>query len=153
MSKMLKKGLPFVGVCSLVAVILGIGPVTANRIAYAVERGRAEASREELVELSRQDNLSTLFRRRQGGQTGRRRSPRDKVDGAAGSREIHAEVLQGGRTTVPVPLSFSFPSRASVRPSPEEAPTCRWFGQRRDRRCGERICRHQLSRGGQRRRS
>jgi len=46
------------------AVGLGmlLGPVLAERIAYAVERGQHSASQAELAELSQKDNLSALFR-------------------------------------------------------------------------------------------
>jgi len=46
------------------AVGLGIllGPILAERIAYAVERGQTEASREGLAALSQTDRLSPLFR-------------------------------------------------------------------------------------------
>ena len=62
MSKALKTGLPFVGVVVLMAVVVLVGPPVAQRIAYAVERGKQDAARTELIELSKRDHISTLFR-------------------------------------------------------------------------------------------
>jgi serine protease Do len=52
---------------SVLAVLLLVcgavfAPIVAGRIAYAVEQGRHEATREQLAELSKHDQLSALFR-------------------------------------------------------------------------------------------
>lgn len=62
MSKALKTGLPVVVMLALIAAAMLVAPPAAQRIAYAVERGKQDAARTELIELSKHDQLSALFR-------------------------------------------------------------------------------------------
>jgi len=54
------------GALAVIVVILGAfifaGPELVHRFAYAIEKGHVEADRSQLAELSRQDQLSPLFR-------------------------------------------------------------------------------------------
>jgi len=53
--------LPALVVISL-ATVMTVGPEMLQRMAYAVEAGKIQAERERLIELSKQDTLSPLFR-------------------------------------------------------------------------------------------
>lgn len=52
---------PFGVVLMLVLGGLLLGPTVVEKFAYAVEKGQTQAVRDQLVELSRKDNLSPLF--------------------------------------------------------------------------------------------
>ena len=54
--------IPFVLLAALVTAGWLVGPDLAGRVAFAVEKGQAQAAREELIALSKHDQLSTLFR-------------------------------------------------------------------------------------------
>ncbi len=57
-----KTWLPLALVMGLLMGGMVFGPPLAERIAYAAEKGKQEATRAELAELSERDHLSTLFR-------------------------------------------------------------------------------------------
>jgi len=54
--------IPFVLLAALVTAGWLVGPDLAGRVAFAVEKGQAQAAREELIALSKHDQLSALFR-------------------------------------------------------------------------------------------
>ncbi len=56
------KWFPTILVLSLLAVGAMLGPMLVQQVAYAVEKGRNAADRDALIELSKEDKLSGLFR-------------------------------------------------------------------------------------------
>ena len=62
MKEKLKTGMPLILIVTLIAALVWIGPFLTERITYAYERGQQDATREELINLSKHDQLSALFR-------------------------------------------------------------------------------------------